>query len=170
MMIQDETTTLMSAAADSASALLLPSHSPQQNKQGGSSESKSGRHRRRPFVLLVGVLFCLVAVIVLKAKKKEDLDELRSLTGTGGTLRRSYYQAPITPLPTPSSAFAGANNSRVNNRNSQFIMPGSTDARARKADARALPTTMSRNAAAHGRTSPGTGTAQHRGWTRSSAF
>merc|ERR1719491_2363958 len=137
----------MSAAAttDSSSALLggLPSpHASQQEKQGGR---KSDRRRRR-FVLFVGVLFCLVAVIVLKAKKKEDLDELRSLTGTGGILRRSYYQAPITPLPTPSSAFAGANNSRVNNRNSQFIMPGSTDARARKADARALPTTMSRNA------------------------
>merc|ERR1719148_609584 len=168
-MIQDEKTTLMSAAADSSSALLLPSHSQQQKEQGGS-ESKSGRRSRRPFVLLVGVLFCLVAVIVLKAKKKEDLDELRSLTGTGGTLRHSYYQAPITPLPTPSSAFAGANNSRVNNRNSQFIMPGSTDARARKADARALPTQMSGNVPAHSRTSPGTRTAQHRGWTRSSAF
>merc|ERR1712238_328485 len=169
MMNQDETTTLMSdTMTDSSSALLggLPSPASQQEKQGGR---KSG-HRRRPFVLLVGVFFCLVAVIVLKAKKKEALDELRSLTGTGGTLRRSYYQAPITPLPTPSSAFAGANNSHVNNRNSQFIMPGSTDARARKADARALPTQMSGNVPAHSRTSPGTRTAQHRGWTRSSAF
>merc|ERR1719491_192169 len=108
-MIQDETTTLLSAAADSSSALLLPSHSQQQQKQGGS-ESKSGL-RRRPFVLFVGVLFCLVAVIVLAQnkgmimlrsltgtgvlagkKKKANMKMIASLTGTGGTVRTGRNQ------------------------------------------------------------------------------
>mmetsp|Transcript_3756 Transcript_3756/g.4270 ORF Transcript_3756/g.4270 Transcript_3756/m.4270 type:complete len:178 (-) Transcript_3756:126-659(-) len=172
-MIQADTTTLMKndvTIADSSTAL-LPSHSRKEKKQGGSN---SGRHRR-PFVLVVGVLFCLVAGIVLAAKNKHagvssnsSMTMMRSSL-TGGALRtgRNQYVAPTTPLPTPSSAFTGAN--RPANPNSRFVTPSSSNTQARKNDPRALPTTLSGNAPAHGRTSPGTGTAQRNGWKRSSS-
>merc|ERR1712238_60065 len=95
---------------------------------------------------------------------------IASLTGTGGTVLvrtgRNQFQAPVTPLPTPSSAFAGANNRQVNNRNSGYIMPSGIDAQARRNDSRALPTTMSRNAPAHSRTTSGTRAAQRNGWRK----
>jgi len=156
MTIQDETTTLMNDVNGSACTSQPSHHQDQDLKKKNSGQG--GRF------LLVGAFFCLVAFVFGYTSASSKLYVIgthsasSSMTGTGGSLRKNMYVAPIIPPMSPSSRV-------VPRGTNPMVMPSSGNAAARAAAPNRIKNPMA-YAPVHGSVSPGTSTARSNGWSQ----